>query len=686
MRGVRIKDHWKEQRLFDQRALVAGGFAGLLVCVLAIRLFVLQVVRHDYYAEQSQANRVRIEPIPAARGLMLDRNGELLAGLTPGYQLELVREAVPDLDETLEGLVSIGLLTTDDVPEVRRTILSRRSFDSVPIRLHMTDEDAARFAVHRFEFPGVDIRTRQTRAYPNGALAVHALGYVGELSEQDLQHVDANEYAGTAVIGKLGVEAAYEHQLHGINGYRQIFVNAQGRSVEKLGNLTADLRTQAPVSGDDLILGLDMKVQRTAEDTLGEHRGAVVALDPSNGDVLALVSHPGFDPTQFARGITRSEYAALANDDDKPLLNRALRGTYPSGSTIKPALGLVALTDKVIAADTRVLCTGTYVLPRSSHVFRADKEEPKGLLDLAEAIARSSDVYFYKLANEMRIERIDAGLAPFGYGRPTGIDISGEKAGLLPSPAWKERVYKQPWVPGDTVNMGVGQGYLLVTPLQLAHIAGVVAERGRSFRPHLVKGVRDADGHVKWLAPVEDKPVTGIAEVDWTTVLDAMVGTTHCARYCGTGAVAFKGAAYDAGGKTGTAQVYTVAQGSKYNAKALPERLRDHAWFIAFAPAQAPRIAVAVMVENAGFGAANAAPVARKVIDAYLLGEGGRLKPEFAPRVPAEPRPLQLHPSEHPAEHPAPRVPAPAHGTEAPAAGTGTAALAPEGTAPRPVS
>jgi penicillin-binding protein 2 len=636
MRGVRIKDHWKEQRLFDQRAVVASAIGAILLFILAGRLVLLQVMRYDYYSQQSQYNRVRVEPIPAARGLLLDRNGMTLAGGQPGYQLELVREEVPDLDATLKGLVGIGLLTAEELPDVRRTILSRRSFDSVPIRLRMTDEDVGRFSVHRFDFPGVDIKSRQTRWYPNGALAVHALGYVSALSESDLQHVDAAAYSGTSVIGKLGVEAAYEKQLHGTNGYRQILVNAEGRSVEKIGSVTPQLKTQSPVSGDTLVLGLDLKVQRIAEDALGTHRGAVVALDPRNGDIIALVSKPGFDPTEFARGITRSEYAALSNDPDKPLLNRALRGTYPSGSTIKPAIGLVALADKSITADRKVLCNGTFQLPHSIHVYRADKDEPRGLIDLTEAIAKSSDVYFYKLASEMGIEKLATGLAPFGYGQLTGIDISGEKPGLLPSPAWKKTAFKRPadqvWFPGETVNMGVGQGYLLVTPLQLAHIVGVIGERGKSFRPRLVVGTRDADGHVTQVPPIAQKGVDNISEADWTTVVKAMIGTTTF----GTGHIAFAKAAYAAGGKTGTAQVYTVAQNEKYNAKTVAENLRDHAWFVAFAPAEEPRIAIAVLAENAGFGAGTAAPIARQVMDAYLLGEDGKLKPQYEPSAQAK--------------------------------------------------
>jgi penicillin-binding protein 2 len=655
MPAGRIKDHWGEQRLFDQRSLIAGALMVVLTFTLLGRLYLLQVVRHDYYADLSQGNRVRTEPIPASRGLILDRNGTTLVNNEPAYQLELTREQVPDLDDTLKRLATLGLIDPDDIKETKHMILSRRSFDTVPLRLRLTDEEVGRFAVHRFEFSGVDLATRQTRHYPLGELGVHAVGYVGAISEQDLEHIDRAAYEGTALIGKLGVEASYETPLHGHNGSREILVNAQGRSVQRQGPYAPDLRASAPTAGKDVVLSIDLPTQQAAEDALGNRRGAVVAIDPSNGDVLALVSKPGFDPALFARGIRRDEYATLVADPDKPLLNRALRGTYPSGSTIKPALGLIALTDKAITADTKVLCMGTFSLPGSAHIWRADKDEPKGELDLTEAIARSSDVYFYKLASRMGIDKLDEGLAPFGYGQLTGIDIAGERPGLLPSPAWKRTVFKRPadqvWFPGETVNLGIGQGYLLVTPLQLAHITGVLAERGRSFRPRLVVGMRDADGHLERRAPVEEKPVTGISDADWDTVLNAMVAVTRCDRYCGTGHIAFAKTPYTAAGKTGTAQVYTVAQNAKYNAKTVDERLRDHAWFIAFAPAEAPRIALAVLVENAGFGAGNAAPVARKVIDAYLLGPDGNVKPSMLPG--ANPQPPPAKPAK-PAEPPAP--------------------------------
>jgi penicillin-binding protein 2 len=633
MPAVRIKDHWREQRLFDQRALICAVLMGLATAGLIVRLAVLQVVHHEYYAQLSQGNRVRTEPIPAARGLILDRNGEVIAGNQPAYQLELVPEEVTDVDKTLASLVQLGLIRAEDVGEIGRTIESSRTFDSVPIRLRMSDEDVARFAVRRFEFPGLDIKTRQTRWYPHGDLAVHALGYVGAISEQDLKHIDRAAYAGTSLIGKLGVESTFEGRLHGNNGFRELLVNARGRSVERQGAfLPTNLRTRTPTAGEDLVLSIDLKVQRVAESGLAGHRGAVVALDPGNGDVIALVSLPGFDPTMFGRGITAAEYGALQNDIDRPLFNRALRGTYPSGSTIKPPIALAALIDHAIDPQRQVLCAGVFHLPGSSRQFREGKDGRHGHVALQEAISRSCDVYFYGLAATLGVDRIAAFLAPFGYGQVTGIDIGGEKPGILPSPEWKRKAFKRPedqvWFPGETVNFGIGQGYLLVTPLQLAHVAGILGERGRNFRPRLVTATRDAAGGLRRIAPVESKPIVGVSEDAWNVVVNGMIGATQCKAYCGTAHVAFNGSAYTVAGKTGTAQVFSVAQNAKYNAQTVPERLRDHSWFIAFAPAEAPRIAVAVLVENGGWGASAAAPIARKVLDAYLLGADGKVKPQ----------------------------------------------------------
>jgi penicillin-binding protein 2 len=630
---VRIKDHWNEQRIFFARAFAAMATIGVLAVLLALRLVWLQVVRHDYYVEASQGNRVRLDPIPASRGLILDRHGTVLVDNEPAYQLELIREQTPDLGDTLRRLAALGLIPADELEDAHRTVLSRRSFDSVPIRLRLTDEEIGRFAVHRYEFPGVDLRTRQTRHYPYGELGVHALGYVGAISEQDLDRIDRASYAGTSLIGKLGVESAYEARLHGRNGYREILVNAQGRSVEHQGAYQPELHSQAPLAGEDLLLSLDLPVQQAAEAGLGTRRGAVVALDPSSGDVIALVSHPGFDPALFGRGFTRAEYAQLTNDIDKPLLNRALRGAYPSGSTIKPIIALAGLTFKLVDPERREFCNGVFHLPRSAHLYREGKGGRHGSVDLKDAIARSCDVYFYGLAATLGVDHIADFMARFGFGAETGIDIGGEKTGLLPSPEWKKRTFKRPqdqvWFPGETVNFGVGQGYLTVTPVQLAHAAAMLATRGQNFQPRLVAGVRDAyTGAVSRMPPRPLPGLDGVGAADWSVVIQGMVGATTY----GTAALSGKGASYTLAGKTGTAQVFSIGQNERYNdvanaARQRNERLRDHSWFIAFAPVEAPRIAVCVLVENGGFGASVAAPIARMVMDAYLLNQKASATP-----------------------------------------------------------
>jgi penicillin-binding protein 2 len=628
MPAVRIKDQWREQRLFDQRSLVCAAIMGAALLGLIVRLFVLQVARHEYYSDLSQGNRVRNEPIPAARGLILDRHGEVLAGNQPAYQLELVPEEVPDIEDTLARLVRLELVRPGDVVELQRTIDSSRSFDSVPVRLRLSEEDVARFAVRRFEFQGLDIKTRQTRWYPNGDLAVHALGYVSAISEQDLKHIDRAAYAGNSLIGKLGVESAFERELRGTNGFREVLVNAQGRSVERQGAFVPNLRTRPPAAGEDLLLSIDLKVQRTAETALAGHRGAVVALDPNNGDVIALVSLPGFDATLFGRGIRPEEYNALQNDIDHPLFNRALRGTYPPGSTVKPVIALAGLTYHVVDPQAHRYCAGSFHLPGSSFIYREYHNEHHGAVDLDDAIARSCDVYFYGLANEIGVDRMSAFMGPFGFGKPTGIDIGGEKAGILPSREWKEKNFARPadrvWFPGETVSFGIGQGYLTVTPIELAHYASIVATRGKIWRPRVVAAWRDPrSGEMHRIAPVLDGEVPGVSAEDWQRVVHGMIGVTQR----GTAAAIGARAPYTFAGKTGTAQVYTVARNEKYNASKVSERLRDHSWFIAFAPADEPRIALAVLQENGGAGASAAAPIARKVLDSYLLGPDGKLKP-----------------------------------------------------------
>ncbi|MCS6946709.1 MAG: penicillin-binding transpeptidase domain-containing protein, partial [Steroidobacteraceae bacterium] len=402
--GVTLKDQWREQRTFEQRVIVAQILIGLLALVLILRLGWLQIVRHDYYAELSQGNRVRIEPLPASRGVIYDRTGKVLAENRPSYQLELIREQVGDtaaVDATLQRLATIGLVAAEDIEDLRRTLRASRLFDSVPIRLRLSDEEIARFAVHRFEFPGVDIRTRLTRYYPHGEIAVHALGHVGAIAEADLARIDRARYSGTSLIGKLGVEAAFEDQLHGTNGAREILVNAQGRPVEKLGRMIPDLKTVLPRAGSDLILSLDLDVQKVAEQAVWNQRAAIVALDPENGDVIVLVSRPGFDPNAFGRGLTRAEYAALNDNIDRPLFNRALRGVYPPGSTIKPLVALAGLDYGITSPSEARYCRGFFTLPGSRHRFRDWKKEGHGRVDMIRAIAQSCDVYFYALSAQL---------------------------------------------------------------------------------------------------------------------------------------------------------------------------------------------------------------------------------------------------------------------------------------------
>jgi penicillin-binding protein 2 len=616
----RIKDLWREQRLFEQRAIAAIVLIGLLATVLVSRLLWLQVKRYDHFTDLAQGNRVRVEPLPAPRGMIYDRTGAVLAENRPAYQLELVREQVKDLEATLEGLVGIGVLEPDDLDFVRRAIRSRRAFDSVPIRLRLSEEDMARFALHRHRFPGVDIRTRLARHYPQGETAVHAVGYVGTLSESDLQRVDREEYAGVSTIGKIGVEGTFEDALRGRNGSRQIMVNAQGRSVDRETVLDEPLRTIAANPGADLYLTLDLEVQRVAEQAVQGQRAAIIALDPRNGEVIALVSRPGFDPNSFARGLTRAEFAALNEDPDRPLFNRALRGTYPPGSTIKPVVALAGLEHGLVTPTTTRACPGWYSLPGSSHRFRDWKRSGHGSVALIEAVAQSCDIYFYALAAQLGVERLHEFLGRFGLGGPTGLDVGGEKSGLLPSTAWKRSAFKraaqQVWFPGETVIFGIGQGYMTSTPMQLAQMTSVLAMRGASHRPRLVRALRDPVTRVETPVPPAPLPTVRLRDpADWDVAVQGMVAVMQG----GTASRAAAGAEYSIAGKTGTAQVFSIAQNARYDESAISERLRDHAWFIAFAPVEAPRIAVVVLVENGRSGSGTAAPIARSVMDAYLL-------------------------------------------------------------------
>jgi len=612
--NLRIKDHWAEQRLFLGRLILSA----LLICALSglviARLVQLQLIDYDHYSAQSQGNRIRVQPVPPTRGLIFDRHGRVLAENVPSYQLELVPEQVPDLDATLSGLAEIGLLDPVDIAELKELIASHRSFDSIAIRQRLDDEAVARFAVNRPRFPGVEIRARLARNYPYGPAFAHAVGYVGGISAAEKRELDEAEYAGTAVIGKVAVEASYERLLHGKVGHAEVLVNARGRIMDRLGG-------EASRPGEDLVLSLDVETQLAAWQGLAGRRGAVVAIDPNTGEILAFVSAPSYDSNAFSSGMTRREFRRLQEDPDRPLFNRALRGTYPPGSTIKPLLGLAALDSIGLRPDDTVYCSGYYQLPGKSHRYRDWKPGGHGPVDLHRAIAESCDVYFYDLARQLGIERIASYLKMFGLGSRTGIDLGGEKSGLVPTPEWKRAAFRrredQVWYPGETVITGIGQGYLLATPLQLAEATATIAARGKRYRPSMLRGVRDpVSGDIEYLGPEPLDEVAVTEPEHWDRIISAMHAVLQS--QIGTARAVGYDAPFTMAGKSGTAQVFSVAQDEEYESEDIAERMRDHALFVAFAPLERPAIAVAVVVENGESGSRTAAPIARRVIETYL--------------------------------------------------------------------
>lgn len=641
-RSARIKDHHAEQRLFEGRAIAAAIIMLVALGSVIARLIWLQVVQYDYFADLSQGNRIKVEPVPPNRGLILDRNGLPLATNAPSYQLELTREQVTDIDATLIGLAKLGLLDNADFPSLKKDIRSRRSFEEVPVKLQLTDQELARFAARRYQFPGVEIRPRLTRYYPLGASSVHAIGYVGAISEEDEKALDLNEYAGTTLTGKSGVEKAYERELHGRAGVQQLLVNAQGRSVERIGKDSVKLERQEPIAGNDLFLTIDLRVQQVAEEALRGQRAAAVAIDPTNGDIIAFVSTPAFDPNLFARGLTRPQYLALTEDPDRPMYDRALRGVYPPGSTVKPLFALGALEAGIVSPHDTRFCRGMWSASGYGRARRDWKPGGHGTVDMRRAIATSCDVYFFDIARLMGIDRMASFISRFGLGSPTGIDIEGERSGIVPSTQWKKRAYKKPefqvWFPGDTISVGIGQGQMLVTPLQLANAIAGLAAKGQRFKPRLVRAVRDVEtGKVKEITPVSlpsvkvaDPGEWDIAQGGMFDVVNALHGT---ARY-----YLAPPPVYMMAGKSGTAQVFSVSITERVRkAKELEEHLRDHALFVSFAPFEAPKIAVAVVVENApGGGSAFAAPIVRRILDRYLLTQE-QWDEQEAKRKPAAP-------------------------------------------------
>ncbi len=606
---IRIKDHLNEAGIVQRRIILATVVIVLLSGVLLARMFWLQVVQYEHHATLSENNRVHVQPIPPARGRIYDRNGVVLAENRPSFSLNITRERVPDLETTVALLQSLLELDDEDINQLHRRLgQRRRPFEAVPVMFNLTEDQIARIAVNQFRLPGIEVQASFVRHYPQAEHFAHAVGYVGRINEREMETIDRVAYAGTHYIGKTGVERFYEHLLHGKVGYEEVETNARGRVLRVLK------RTE-PESGRDLTLHLDSRLQAVAEEALGNRRGAVVAIEPKTGGVLAYVSQPSFNPNLFVTGISHADYGELRDSIDQPLFNRVVRGLYPPGSTIKQIVALAGLDYGVTTRTARVYDPGFYQLPNNSHKYRNWNRYGDGWVDMELAMARSNDTYFYDLAHKLGIDRMHEFMTKFGLGTRVSLDIFEESAGLMPSREWKRASRRQPWYPGETLITGIGQGYMLSTPLQLAHSTALIANRGVWKRPRLLA---DADGQ----GPDEsDTPENVVLRnpSDWDFIIRTMETVMHGER--GTARSAAAGAPYRMAGKTGTAQVVAIAQGARYDSAALRERHRDHALFVGFAPVDDPQIAVAVMVENGESGGRVAAPVGRMLFDAWLLPE-----------------------------------------------------------------
>ncbi len=637
MIGSTIRNRELEINVFRGRALFAGFAIMIAFSVVAARLVYLQVIKRDHYYTLAEANRISLLPVVPNRGLILDRHNELLADNYSAYTLEVMPSRVKNLDAMLEELNAIVEIQPRDKRRFKRLLEESKNFESLPIRNRLTEEEVARFAVNRYRFPGFEIRPRLFRNYPQGDVASHALGYIGRINDADLKRIEdadlSSNYRGTDHIGKLGIEGSYENELHGNTGTEQVEIDAGGRAMRSLA-------TSAPVAGNNLTLTLDIKLQKVAEQLFGEGRGSMVAIEPSTGEILALVSKPGFDPNLFVDGIDPQNWDLLNTSADKPLLNRALRGAYPPGSTIKPFLALSALESGKRTPQQSIADPGVFRLAGVSHYWNDDKAGGHGVVDMHKSIVISCDTYYYQLASETDIDETAKFLRSLGFGTKTGIDIDGELEGTLPSRQWKSNRFAKAtsearkWYVGDSISAGIGQGYNSFTPLQLAHATATIANDGVAIRPRLVRQITDAaTGKIKSTAEADaNKPAPlNFKPENIAFIKAAMAAVTRE----GTGATAFAKAGYTSAGKTGTAQVYGVKRGEKYVAGRVTERLRDHAWYIAYAPADKPTIALAVMVENGGFGGAAAAPMARAILDYYLLGK----KPDITKIKPPENEP-----------------------------------------------
>lgn len=609
MSRLSIKDYKFEARLFRARSFQAALLVLLLLLIVLARMAWLQIEMHSHYQTRSKENRVKLIPQGPTRGLIYDTNGAILAENQTTYTLQIIPERIKNIEGTIERLKQLLEISDEDIERFNKIRNQRRRFEGIPIRLRLTDEEVALFSVRGHEFPGVRIEATLMRIYPMNEVTAHVLGYVGRINAEELEQIDNSNYAGTSHIGKNGVEKSYEDVLHGQVGLQHIEVNAAGRNLQVL-------EQQPPVPGADLTLHLDIDVQQAAYEALGDYNGSVVAINPVNGGVLALVSKPGMNPNWFVEGIDHKTYRELQRSSDKPLFNRAVRGSYPPGSTIKPFFGLAGLETATIGATDKIFCPGFYQLPNHTHKYRDWKRTGHGSTDLEVAIEQSCDVYYYELAHRLGIDRMHSYMTQFGFGEKTGIDVPGESAALMPSRDWKKQRLNTAWYPGETLIAGIGQGYFLSTPLQLASATATLAMRGQKFAPRVVEYIETAEG--KRYAPSTPAPEQVPIQLDlnWDIVEASMLKVTEGAR--GT-ARRIRNDRYRIAGKTGTAQVFTVKQDERYIEEEVAPELKDHALFMAYAPVDNPRIAVAVIVENGGHGGSVAAPIARKVMDAYLL-------------------------------------------------------------------
>ena len=610
--GVEIRNAQFELRQFQLRVAVASGFVLFMFFILFARFVYLQLVQHEHYETLAEANRISVVPIVPNRGIIVDRNGVLLAHNYSAYTLEIRPDKVANMDQLIDALATVVDITPRDRRRFSKLLEESKSFESLPIRNRLSDEEVARFAANRYRFRGVEINARLFRQYPQGELFAHVVGHIGRINQAELDKLeedgdDAN-YRGTDYVGKVGLEQSYERYLHGTTGVEEMEVDSGGRAVRTLSR-------SAPVSGANLILSLDAKLQEAAYRAFGDNRGALVAIDPSTGAVLAFVSKPGFDPNLFVDGIDPQNWKELNESPDRPMLNRALAGTYPPGSTFKPFMALAGLTYGKRRPEQTISDPGYFNF--GGHVFHDDKKGGHGLVDMYKSIVASCDTYYYMLANDLGIDHIASFMRMFGFGSRTGIDIPGEAAGTLPSQEWKARRFKQKWYAGETISVGIGQGYNAYTPLQLAQAVATLANGGTLYPPHIVSQIENVATRAR-TTPTLPPPRTADVKPEYLRIIQqAMIGVNKE----GTGAAAFAGASYLSAGKTGTAQVIAIKQGEKYVESRVAERHRDHALFIAYAPVEAPRIALAVIVENAGFGARAAAPIARQMFDYYIAGK-----------------------------------------------------------------